>query len=265
MFTLFFLSILMNLSGQPLEDAAKSTYLKFKKGEILEYRLRYGWFTVGMAEMKVDDVFHDFQGQECYKIDIKGRTAGLVGIFTHVDDTWGAYIASNSMLPLHAYADIEEGKYTRNERIFFDQKSGDITVEMTKKGEPRPTKFYDYGPQIHDLISGYMHLRNVDMHGLMLNDTIRFKAFYDEIFYDFKVVYKGREVIDSDVGELNAHVLVPIIPENDIFPGETPITIWVSADANQLPLKVEADMFFGTAHGELINYKNLRFGPDFSP
>ncbi len=238
--------------------------LMFKEGEILEYRLRYGWFTVGKAEVTVDPDDQQFEGQSCYKVDIAGRTAGLVGIFTHVEDSWGAYVNKKTMLPVHAYSDIEEGKYTRNERIYFNQETGDIVVEMTKKGRKRPTKYYDYGPQIHDLISGYMYLRNTDFRFLNKNDTVRLRAFYDEIYYDMKVLYKGTEMLDTQVGELDAHKVVPIVPENDIFPGTQPITIWVSADDNQLPLKIEADMFFGTAHTELVGYKNLRYGPDFN-
>ncbi len=260
MLSLLIIGFIVN--SQPLEDGQKDT-IRFNKGELLQFKLSYGWFTVGKADLKVDTQLHEYLARPCYKVDISGRTAGLVGIFARVDDVWGAYVSEETLLPVMAYADIKEGNYTRNERIHFNQETGDIMVEMTKREKKRPTKYYDFGPEIHDLISGYLHLRNVDFSSMDIGDTVRFKAFYDEIFYDFKVVMEGKEMIRSKVGELLAYKLVPLIPENKIFPGEKPITAWVSADANQLPLRISARMFFGTAYCELTNYQNIKYGVDF--
>lgn len=261
-FTFFLFSFLLCF-GSLAQKSENPENLRFKQGERLEYRLSYGWFTVGYGEMIVDAEDHIYNDKDSYKFEIFGRTAGLVGIFTDVNDNWGAYLNKQTMLPEHAFANIQEGKYTRNERIFFDQSTGDIRVEMTKKGRIRPTKNYNYGTEIHDLISGYMYLRNYDFSEVPVGDTVQFNAFYDEIFYDFRIILDAVEDIDSDVGDLKAYRLIPLFPENDIFPGEHPITFWVSADQNQLPLRVEARMFFGKAYGDLINYKNIKYGPDF--
>ncbi len=261
---LFLLLIALSAYSQPEQrNGNDSSDLRFLKGETLQFRLSYGWFTVGRAKLVVDPDFHVYENEQCYKIDITGHTAGFIGLFARVNDMWGAYVSKETMLPKMAYADIQEGNYTRQEKIYFDQDTGDIKVEMTKKKRKRPTKYYDFGPEIHDLISGYMLLRNMDFSKLAAGDTIRFKAFYDEIFYDMKVVFEGTEIIKTKVGRLTAYRVVPLIPENKIFPGKKPITGWVSADANQLPLRVSANMFFGTAYCDLTGYKNIKFGPDF--
>ena len=60
-----------------------------------------------------------------------------------------------------------------------------------------------------------------------------------------------------------AHQVRPILPDNNIFRGEAPITAWISADKDQLPLKIEAQMFFGNATCNLIGYENIKFAEDY--
>jgi hypothetical protein len=243
-------------------DSAKKLD-RFNKGETLSFDLGYGWFTLGKAELVVSDSLHTYADRSCYKVDISGRTTGLLGAFSKVDDSWGGLVDSESMLPLSAYADLHEGKYQRKEDIVYDHDNGLITIEMTKRHKKRPTKYYDFEGEIYDLISGYLKLRNLDYTQLQKGDTIKFRAFYDEIYYDFGVLFDGIEKVKTEVGKLKAYRVIPIIPENKIFPGTNPITAWISADPNQLPLKVEAEMFFGHAYVELTDYKNIKFGPDF--
>ena len=116
---------------------------------------------------------------------------------------------------------------------------------------------------MNDLMSGYLKLRNINFNDLKPRDTIRFKVFYDEIFYDFGLVYKGKKLLKSKVGKRMAHQVRPILPDNDIFRGEAPIIAWISADKDQLPLKIEAQMFFGHATCNLIGYKNIKFSEDY--
>lgn len=247
-------------------SASKNKYLKeipVEKGEYLEFKLSYGWFTVGKADLKVFENLSSIENQDCYKVEINGRTAGILGAFSKVDDHWGAYITEDELLPLIAYSDLQEGNYQRKEYIQFDQEKGTITVEMTKRHKKKPLKVYEIEGQIHDLLSGYINLRSIDYRSLKKGDTIHLRTFYDEEFYDFGAIYDGIEQVKTKVGNLSAYKIIPVLPKNKIFPGENPITAWISADMNQLPLQVEANMFFGTAYCELTNYKNIKYGPDF--
>lgn len=253
----------MDAFTQPHAIGHQSSVNRFNQGEELSFELGYGWFALGKAQLVVADELHQYEQAECYKVDISGRTTGILGAFSKVDDTWGGFVDVNSMLPLHAYADLNEGKYQRKEDIIYDHEEGLITVDMIKKHRQRPIIKHEFEGELYDLISGYLKVRNIDFGVLEKGDTVRFPAFYDGIFYDFGLLYDGQEKVKSEVGKLTAHRVIPIIPENKIFPGTNPIIAWISADANQLPLKVEADMFFGHAYVELTGYKNIKYGPDF--
>ena len=238
-----------------------SPVYNFISGEQLKFNLNYGWFMVGSASLQVlDTVVYD---EDCYQVEVSGQTAGFLSLFTRVDDTWGAFIEKSDLLPLVSYSDIEEGRYTRRDEVYFDKQAHRIKVDKVRKEKKKPPQYFDYQGEMHDLMSGYLKLRNIDFNELNPGDTIRFKAFYDEIFYDFGLVYKGKKLLKFKVGKRMAHKVQPILPQNDIFKGEAPITAWISADKDQLPLKLEAQMFFGHATCALVDYKNIKFGKDY--
>ncbi len=252
------------LNAQPLEDPSTSSY-RFSKGEHLEFKLNYGWFTVGKASLVIDNEFQIYDDQECFQVEIKGETAGLLGVFTKVDDRWGGYVTKNELRPLHAYRNIEEGKYIREERTYFKHDSGKVEVVRydPRKEERKPKRVFDIPNGVNDLMSSYMYLRNMDFSQYTKGDTIRVNTFYEDVLYDFRLVFAGKEMINSDVGKLSAYKMHFLIPTSDIFPDEQGVIAWVSADDNHLPLRIQAQMFFGTAYCDLTSYRNIKYGPDY--
>ena len=48
------------------------------------------------------------------------------------------------------------------------------------------------------------------------------------------------------------------MPENKVFDGENSVTAYFSDDKNRIPVKINAEMFIGSAGVELIGYAGLR-------
>jgi len=257
------LSIVAQPRNEPNVDP--TTNYNFKLGEHLEFKLSYGWFTVGKASLDIDGNYHDYSDEDCYKVDIKGETAGLLGVFTHVDDRWGAFVNKNNLLPLHAYRNIEEGKYMREERTYFDHQNGKVEVLRydPRKEERKPKRVYDIKGQVYDLMGSFLQLRNENFTKYQEGDTITINTFYEDELYHFKMVYGGLEMLDSKVGEVSSHKLHFLVPPSEIFPNEQGIVAYISADPNHLPLRIEAEMFFGKGYCDLTGYRNIKYGPDY--
>ncbi|MEQ8904179.1 DUF3108 domain-containing protein [Ekhidna sp.] len=236
-------------------------------GEELQFKLSYGWFTIGRGTFKISDDYVLRDGKECIEINVSGRTAGLAGVLSKVDDQWGAVVDKDNFLPYYSYRDLSEGDYDLEEHVYFDYDSMRVKVESSSANEeePRPTRFYDLEKtNVFDMMGGLMYARSIDYRKLKNGDTVQLDAFFDKKFYDFEMIYHGIEMIKTKVGEIYCHKVVPIMQKNSVFKGEDAVTFWVSADANRLPLKVEADMNFGTAYCELTAYKNVKSGIDFN-
>lgn len=231
-------------------------------GEQLEFKLSYGWFTVGRAIWSTDKNFQTMSGEKCYKFKVTAKSAGFLGSFAQVDDEWGEYMRPDFM-PMMAYRDLEEGKYILDEKSYFDYSSKKIKTEVIRKGNKKPDAIFDMDKDRLAMLGGFMRMRCIDYAKYKPGDHIKIEAFFEGEPYELEVIYRGREELKSKVGRIQSYKLTPLLPENRLFPGKEPITVWISADKNRLPLRADAEMYFGTAYVELTGYKNVKFGPDY--
>lgn len=251
------------LTDPPAEKAADAH--RFQAGEQLDFKLSYGWFTVGKAAIMVDASQHKYAQRDCFRVDINGSTAGLLGVFTRVDDKWGAYVKADDLKPLHAWRDILEGNYMRKEFTYFNHDSGKVEVlkyDPRKEGNRVPRHF-EIENGVNDLVSAYLRVRNLDFTKYKKGDMIILNTFYEDTTYRVNIRYGGLEDVKSKVGTLKAHKVNILLPENDIFPEEEGIVGYISADMNHLPLRVEVEMFFGRAYCDLVAYRNIKYGVDY--
>jgi Protein of unknown function (DUF3108) len=107
-------------------------------------------------------------------------------------------------------------------------------------------------------VAGFLWLRTLDLSKTKIGDTITVKGFFEDEFYKFKILYNGKRVVKTKVGKINALEFVPVMPKNKIFDGENSITAWFSDDKNRIPIKINANMFIGSAGVELTEYAGLK-------
>ncbi len=257
-----YILIFLCFSAFTTQDSGLRTVVNnsFTTGEELKYRVHYGFINAGVATMKIDDKIHMINGRPTYKVDVYGRSTGVFDVFTKIRDNWGSYIDTSAILPLKAYRNIEEGKYRKYETMDFDQKKKKVEMSWLDKNtkKVKEKKTFETPKEVLDIVSGYYFLRTLDYSNYKKGDIISLKAFFDEELYDFRVKYSGRESLNTAVGKINAIVLTPVIPENKLFDGENSISVWISDDANKIPLKIKANMFVGAVEIDIMSYKNSR-------
>src|SRR5688572_7397468 len=232
----------------------------FSKGEVLEYKMSYGFFTVGKGSTRIDKQYFRVNNRDCFKVDVFGRTVGMVDWVADVNDQWGAYIDTAAIVPHISYRKIREGNYKKDEIINFDHVKGKIEAKVFnhKEGKFKESQYYDAQPQVRDMISGFMYLRTQDLSKVKVGDTVVISGFFEDKTYKMKVVYKGREVVKTKAGKIRCLVFKPDMPENSLFKGKDSITAWFSDDKNRIPIKVSADMFIGSAGVEITSFKGLK-------
>lgn len=230
-----------------------------RRGETIEFKMTYGFFTVGKGSVQVDDSYHKLNNRYCFKVDVTGRTVGMVDWVADVNDRYGAYIDTASLLPHQFYRFVRQGKYKKDEWTYFDQVNSKIEVKsLDKRGNMRAPKHYDAPAHVRDMIGGFVFLRNMDFSKVKVHDTINVPGFYEDEFYNLRVVYEGKETIKVKFGKVKAIILKPIMPKNKIFDGEDSIIAWFSDDKNHIPLKIKAEMVIGSAGVEITNYSGLK-------
>ena len=232
----------------------------FTKGEVLTYKMTYGIFTVGKGSTRIHETYHKINDRHCFKVDVFGRTVGMVDWVADVDDQWGAYIDTAALVPHVSYRKIREGRYKKDEVVNFNHAEGKIETKVldNKTGKYKTPQYYDAPAHVRDLIAGFMFMRTQDFSQVKVGDTVTVSGFFEDTFYNLKILYRGKDVVKTKAGKIRAIVLRPIMPDNKLFKGENSITAYFSDDKNRIPIKINASMFIGSAGVELTDYKGLR-------
>ena len=224
--------------------------------EELYYKIHFGWFTIGKGWVRLKDDFDP----DVYKVEAEGRTVGLLGIFANLEDEFSARIENSSLKPIEAERRIKDGRYWRNQRNKFDYEEDSVLIDIKD--------FRDTSKNIYrkvaidnatlDILSSYLYLRSIDWSSKQLEDSVMIGTFYGKKTYDFGVEYGGKERIKFEGNRINTHKLYVLFPNSTAFPEDRPVTVWVTDDENQLPLKILARLGIGKATVELYQYKNLK-------
>jgi len=231
----------------------------FTTGEELEYRVNLAFFTVGKASTRVDKKLHKIGNRTCYKVDGYGETSDWISWVSKVDDNWGAYIDTTTMLAHVSYRKLKEGKYRRDETVTFDHENNKAEVKVKNNDTGKDeVKVYDVPHNTKDLVAGFLHLRVVDFKKLTKGDTIVLSGFLEDKAYNLKIIYIGKEVVSTRIGKIQCLKLRPVMPANSLFDGEDSIFCWISDDLNRIPVKLQAKMFIGSTGLELISFRGLR-------
>ena len=251
---------LTSFSGAKRKEFIPVRNTSFGTGEVLDYRVNFGFFTVGQASTVVEKKIFNINARPCYKVDAYGETLGFVSWITKVNDQWGAYIDTAALVTHVSYRKIKEGNYRKDEIITYDHDKMEAEVKVLNKetgmyGEP---KFYKTPENVRDMVGGFLYLRVIDFSKYKKGDTLAISGFFEDTPYNLKIIYSGKEKVKTKVGVIPCLKLIPIMPDNKIFDGENSITCWMSDDGNRVPVKIQAKMFIGSTGIELTGFKGLR-------
>ncbi|GIZ16509.1 DUF3108 domain-containing protein [Capnocytophaga catalasegens] len=243
------LYFLANFSFSQEKDTA------FKAGEYLKFRVRYGVFNASYATLRLKN--HTYQNKEVYHAIGKGETTGLAKLFFKVDDTYESYFDKQTGIPYFFNRDIHEGGYTKKLHFFFDHNKNQVLVKNRENNEE---KNINISPSVQDVITALYHFRNnAKMNDLQVGQEFALDMIFDddEIF-KFRLKFLGKERIKTRFGEINTLIFRPLVQNGRVFKEQESLTLWVSDDANKIPVKVKASLRVGSMVGELIDYNGLK-------
>ena len=107
--TCLFLIIRVLVFAQPGPVIKTSANTSFIPGEELQYRVSFGFITVGKSITRVDKSLYTMNARPCYRIDAYGETSDWISWLSKVDDNWGAYLDTATVSTQMSYRKIREG------------------------------------------------------------------------------------------------------------------------------------------------------------
>ena len=79
--------------------------------------------------------------------------------------------------------------------------------------------------------------------------------FLDNEVYHLYIRYLGKETVKTKYGKFRAVKFKPLLVKGTIFEGGEKMTVWVSDDANHLPLRLESPIIVGSIKIDMMQYK----------
>jgi hypothetical protein len=107
-------------------------------------------------------------------------------------------------------------------------------------------------------VSGFYFLRTLDFSKLRKGQEILITGFFDKEIYNLKLIFEGTETIETSLGIKDTYVFSPRLPKNSLFRGDFPVKVWITKDANKIPVKIKANLFIGALNLDISSAKGLK-------
>jgi len=256
---------LLLFSFAKLEAQALEGYLDkpvFQLGESVQFNIHFNWGFIWVHAGDVDFTVEAkrWKGEDVYLLKAVGRTVKTFERMYTIRDTFEAYIDTVSLLPLYYQEAKHEDRYYGSATYHYKRGEKKTTVKADFARKTRKwSDTLEIDNNTFDLITTCYRIRNLNIEKLTLNQTIPFPMLFDNEVYALGLTYKGKETIKLKNGKkYNALKFVPKLITGDLFKKEEDMTIYVSDDANRVPLLVEAKIKVGYIKAMLADVKNTR-------
>lgn len=221
----------------------------FTYGEELTYKVHYGWINAASVKIKVADKPTMVNGRETFRISAFGKTFKSFDWAFRVRDHFVSYVDARSIAPLKYYKKVEEDNYRDEDLVYYDHENGKLKGSQENMDMPA---------YVQDIISGSFYARTIDFESASIGQSFPINIYLDQEIYDLKFKYLGKEVIKTDLGKVECYKLRPQLVVDRVFKDEDDMTIWISADENKVPMRVQAAIYVGSVKVSITKAKGLR-------
>jgi hypothetical protein len=236
-------------SSISVKDLRKIENQSFRAGEQLDYVIHYGIIDAGTARLELKKEDFKINGREVLHSIGTGRSLGAFDWFFKVRDKYETYIDEEGVFPHVFKRDIDEGGYKINQEYKFYQHTNVID-----NGKERVKDVPNY---IQDMLSSFYYARTLDYENAKKGDVFVIYSYVDEKVFPIKIKFKGIKTISIRTGKYKCYLFNPVIQTGRIFKHEEDCSFYITADANKIPLLIEAQLMVGSIKMELSGYKGL--------
>lgn len=226
--------------------------LAFNDGETFEFRVSWGLFR-GAGHLSVKAARDDQNGQARLRITTQTRTGGVIRAFYPFDGESKCLFDAKDGRLLEAAATTQSpSKNTDAVAILdYDQKLVRYQDRVdAKRSEDLPLP----EGQPMDMITTLLASRAWHLEPGESRDVV---VMFDKEFYELKIVAERIEKIDTERGEVETIVLTPKMEKNPrgMFKRGGEVHVWVTRDAQRLPVRLKVSLKFGTGTAYLTQHQ----------
>ena len=233
----------------------------FAPGEVITYKAYYNWsfiwLTAGEVEFKV--MSKKYEGRDVYHLYSYGASYKSYDWIFKLREKYQAYVDTETLMPLWYERDVYEGGYTAFEDYKFDYRNNLIHTYVQKGSNPGVDGSLPLTPCLFDIITAVYYFRSVDFNKYKPGDKIPLNMILDSESYNLSMRYLGKEEVKTrDKKKYKCLKFAIQLVEGTVFKGDEDAIIWVTDDANKVPVIVEAQILVGSVKAILNEAKGLK-------
>lgn len=263
---LFFLFLFFTgsftLSPPAFAQCLDEAKMVFKPGEKVEYDVYYNlsliWVHAGEVFFETKET--SYKGKKAYQLKSYGNSMPKYDWVYTVRDTFETYIDKETSEPLYFRRKTKEGSYEVNNVYHYNPAGKNVFAKVENNESDKVIRDSISLPDCtFDVLSAIYYSRNLDFNKYKEGDKIPLKLLLDgKVYDDLYVRYLGREVIeDREDRKWNTIKFSPLLVDGTIFSGGEDMTVWVTDDANKVPVKIEANVLVGKVKAFIRHAENL--------
>ncbi len=230
--------------------------IAFGNGEELRYTVSYNWGPVWVdAGIVTFSVTHEsFLGKPTWHLKGTGKSFASYDLLFKVRDYFDSWIDQETFNPLSFRRYVYEGGYTLLNTLSFDYDTKKVTSNTKSNDNPQRNDTLAVKPCAFDMLSAIYFTRTLDFSnaqpGLMRHTLV----LIDDIYYDINIRVLGKETVESLDGKRYRCIkFAAKMVQGTIFKGDEDVLVWVTDDANKIPIYIEAKIIVGTIKAYLKN------------
>jgi hypothetical protein len=224
----------------------------FLDGERIDYDIFYSviglYVNAGSASFTTN--VETLNNKPVYHVTGSGSSNTSYDWIFKVRDQYESYFDTATLQPYKFIRNVNEGGFKIYENVTFNQKTN---TAITDKG------VFKVPSCIQDVLSSIYYARNIDYNSYKPEEKIPFNMFLDNEVHQLYIKYMGKEKIKTRFGKFNAIKFKPLLVKGTIFEGGEGMTVWVSDDANHIPLRIESPIVVGSIKVDMMEYENIRY------
>ena len=233
----------------------------FGDGEKISYTASYNWGPVwvdaGLVTFAANkELYH---GKPAWHLKSTGKSFPSYDLLFKVRDYYDAWVDPVTFKTYDFRRYIYEGGYTLLNTLWFDHSGKRIISNTRSNHNPQRTDTVGIRDCAFDMLTAIYYTRTLDFSELRAEAKKQVTVLIDDAYYDIYIRPMGREIIESTDGKrYHCIKFAAKMVQGTIFKGDEDVLVWVTDDANKIPVYIEAKIIVGTVKAYLKEATGLK-------
>lgn len=250
-------------AAAPLSSPAQCpvTNTAFGSGEEITYTASYNWGPVWIdaGTVKFTVTSETFRDKPTLHLRGSGKSYQTYDLLFKVRDYFDSWIDPVDFRTYEFRRNTSEGGYSIINTQYYNHASGQITAHTKTNNDPVRKAILPVRPCSFDMLSAIYYTRTLDFNALLSGQKKQITVLIDDAYFDIYIRALGKETIESTDGKRYRCIkFAAKMVQGTIFKGEEDVLVWVTDDANKIPVYIEAKIIVGTVKAYLNQTKGLK-------